>query len=277
MEMHSVANLATLQIPLATFPYKKAPKPYLVSENHRSCRARSCFPSTRTHISLSLLLSAQFLFSTRTHLSLSLSPRVCSVSVQRTRTHLSLSLSLSLSPSVCSVSVQHAHTHLSLRVCSVSVQRMRTHLFFSLSASAQFLFSMRTHISLSVSAQFLFSACAHLSPLSLLFSASAQFSVQHAPQRPLSLSASASVSVQHVHTHLSLSASDQFSFQRNAHTSLSSLSLSLRVCSVSVQFSLNTDIMLLASLILLAIIAKITAHLLSLPYWYFINQTTARL
>ncbi len=33
-EMHSVANLATLQTPLLTFfPFKKAPKP-LVSENH---------------------------------------------------------------------------------------------------------------------------------------------------------------------------------------------------------------------------------------------------
>ncbi len=27
MEMHSVANLATLQTPLETFPFKKAPKP----------------------------------------------------------------------------------------------------------------------------------------------------------------------------------------------------------------------------------------------------------
>ncbi len=75
MEMHSVANLATLQTPLATFfPLKKAPKPYLVSENHRYCRTsmRSCFPSTCTHLSLSLRLSAQFLFSRRTHISLSL-------------------------------------------------------------------------------------------------------------------------------------------------------------------------------------------------------------
>ncbi len=76
MEMHSVANLATLQTPLAIFfPFKKRPKPYLVPEN---C-TRSCFPSTCTHISLSLSLSlslrlsAQFLFSARTHISLSLS------------------------------------------------------------------------------------------------------------------------------------------------------------------------------------------------------------
>ncbi len=72
MEMHNVANLATLQTPLASFfPPKKAPKPYLVSENRQYSCARSCFPSTRTPLSLSL--SAQFLFSTHTHLSLSLS------------------------------------------------------------------------------------------------------------------------------------------------------------------------------------------------------------
>ncbi len=57
------------------FSLKKAPKLYLVSENRRYSRARSCFPSTHTHtsLSLSLHLSAQFLFSTRTHISLSLS------------------------------------------------------------------------------------------------------------------------------------------------------------------------------------------------------------
>ncbi len=95
--MHSVANLATLQTtPLATiFPLKK--RPNLVSENRRYCRAsaRSCSPSARTHLSLSLSaqflfsacthlsLSAQFLFSACTHLSLSLC--VCSVSLQRGR------------------------------------------------------------------------------------------------------------------------------------------------------------------------------------------------
>ncbi len=59
MEMHRVANLATF------FPSKKAPKPYLVSENRWYCRAsaRSCFPSARIH--LSLCASAQFLFSER--------------------------------------------------------------------------------------------------------------------------------------------------------------------------------------------------------------------
>ncbi len=64
--MHSVANLATLQTPLATFfPSKK--RPNLVSENHRYCRARSCSPSARTHLSLSLFLSLC----------------ICSVSLQR--------------------------------------------------------------------------------------------------------------------------------------------------------------------------------------------------
>ncbi len=81
MEMHSVANLGTLQTPLATFfPSKK--RPNLVSENHRYCRAstRSCSPSARTHLSLSLSLSASALFSARTSLSrfLSLSLCVCS-------------------------------------------------------------------------------------------------------------------------------------------------------------------------------------------------------
>ncbi len=68
--MHSVANLVTLQTPLATFfPSKK--RPNLVSENRRYCRAsaRSCSPSARTH--LSLCVSA--LFSAHTPLSLSLS------------------------------------------------------------------------------------------------------------------------------------------------------------------------------------------------------------
>ncbi len=36
------------------FPFKKAPKPYLVSENIRYCRTRSCCPSMRTSLSLSL-------------------------------------------------------------------------------------------------------------------------------------------------------------------------------------------------------------------------------
>ncbi len=82
--MHSVANFATLQTPLATFfPSKK--RPNLVSENHWYCRARSCSPSARAHTSLSL-------------------------SVQRAHTSLSLSLS-----------VQRAHT-LSLCVCSARVR-----------------------------------------------------------------------------------------------------------------------------------------------------------
>ncbi len=52
--MRSVANLATLQTPLATFFPSKCPN--LVSENHRYCRARSCSPSARTNLSLSLHL-----------------------------------------------------------------------------------------------------------------------------------------------------------------------------------------------------------------------------
>ncbi len=99
-EMHSVANVATLQTPLATFfPSKKASKPYLDSKNLWYCRARSCFPSTCTHLSLST--SAQFLFSVCTHTHTSLSPRLLSF---------------------CSACA-HTHTPLSIHICSVSVQR----------------------------------------------------------------------------------------------------------------------------------------------------------
>ncbi len=51
------------------FPFKKAPKPYLVSETCRYCHvsARSWFPSARTHLHLSLSFS----------LSLSLSLSLC--------------------------------------------------------------------------------------------------------------------------------------------------------------------------------------------------------
>ncbi len=75
MEMHSVANLATLQTPLAIFfPPKK--RPNLISENHRYCvSARSCSPSARTHLSVSLSLSLFFCLVSlpaRAHTSLSL-------------------------------------------------------------------------------------------------------------------------------------------------------------------------------------------------------------
>ncbi len=79
----------------------------------------------------------------------------------------------------------------------------------------------------------------------------------------------------HTHTHISLRLSAQFLF--SARTSLS-LSLSLHLlsfCSARGRekrslIQLNTDIMLLASLILHASIAKITEQLLSLSYGYFI-------
>ncbi len=57
MEMHSVANLATVETPLATF-----------------------FPR-------------EVLLSQHVHTPLSLSPYVCSVSVQHAHTHISLSAS----------------------------------------------------------------------------------------------------------------------------------------------------------------------------------------
>ncbi len=56
MEMHSVANLATLQTPLKIFfPFKKAPKPYVVSP--ALPREHEVLLSQRTHTSLSLSLS----------------------------------------------------------------------------------------------------------------------------------------------------------------------------------------------------------------------------
>ncbi len=139
MEMHSVANLATVQTALATFfPFKKAPKPYLVSENCQYCPARSCFP-----------------FLTRTHLS----PSLCSVSVQRMHTHLSLSISLSLHLlSFCSA---HAHTSLSLSLSLHLLSFCSAHAHTSLSLSLNLLSfcSARAHTSLSLftSSQFMFS------------------------------------------------------------------------------------------------------------------------
>ncbi len=108
-EMHSVANVATLQTPLATFfPSKKASKPYLDSKNLWYCRARSCFPSTCTHLSLSPRLLSFCSACAHTHTPLSI--HICSVSVQRvhTHTHLSLSTSAQFLFSVCT------HTHTSL-------------------------------------------------------------------------------------------------------------------------------------------------------------------
>ncbi len=65
------------------FSFKKAPKPYLVSENRRYCDAskRFCCPSAHTPLSRSL--SVRQLSSACTHLSLALSLCICSVSVQR--------------------------------------------------------------------------------------------------------------------------------------------------------------------------------------------------
>ncbi len=64
MEMHSVANLATLQTPLATFFPKKSPQTLFSP----------------------LLCKRKVLLSQNAHTHLSLSPSVCSVSVQHTHT-----------------------------------------------------------------------------------------------------------------------------------------------------------------------------------------------
>ncbi len=103
--MHSVANLATLQTRLAIFfPSKK--RPNLVSETRQyRASARSCSPSTRTHLSLSLSL--------------------CVCSVQRAHTPLSLSLSL------CVCSVQRAHTPLSLSLRLLSARQREEQRFNS--------------------------------------------------------------------------------------------------------------------------------------------------
>ncbi len=96
MEMDGVANLGTLQTPLATFfPSKK--RPNLVSENHRYCRAsaRSCSPSACTNLSLSLSLSLCVCSVQRARTSLSLS--ASALFSARTPLFLSLSFSLSLS------------------------------------------------------------------------------------------------------------------------------------------------------------------------------------
>ncbi len=96
--MHSVAYLATLQTPLATFfPLKKCPN--LVT----GTAARGLALPARAHTSLSLSLSLRLLsFSpsarrTHTSFSLSLSLRLLSFSPSARRTHTSFSLSLSLS------------------------------------------------------------------------------------------------------------------------------------------------------------------------------------
>ncbi len=63
------------------FPFKKAPKPYLVSENRRYCRTRSCFSQhAQSPLSLSLYLSLS----------------ICLLSFCSSRAHTHLSRSLHL-------------------------------------------------------------------------------------------------------------------------------------------------------------------------------------
>ncbi len=154
--MHSVANLATLQTPLATFfPSKKAPKP-----SHRYCRARSCSPSAaHTPLSLSLCVCSVSLPARTAHTPLSL-PLSLSASAQflSQRAHTPLSLSLSLSASAQFLS-QHAHTSLSLSLSASAQflsQRAHTPLFLSLSLRLlSFSPSTRTSLSLCLSLRLL--------------------------------------------------------------------------------------------------------------------------
>ncbi len=129
MEMHSFYQLSNSAAdPFSNFfPLKKAPKPYLVSENRLYCRARSCFPRRATHLCLSICLlsfcshahsrthisspslslsslstlSPLFSLSSRSSLSLSLFSRSQSAQAPL----VSLSLSLYLSPSLFSYSL----------------------------------------------------------------------------------------------------------------------------------------------------------------------------
>ncbi len=66
---------ARATVPAILGDKKKAPNPYLVSKNCRYCRAseRSCFLSTRTHLSLSLYVYLLSFCSARTRTSFSLS------------------------------------------------------------------------------------------------------------------------------------------------------------------------------------------------------------
>ncbi len=111
--MHSIANLATLQTPLATFfPQKSAQTLFSLQESPVLLRQREVLLSQHTHTPLSLSLFS--FYSAHAH------------------TSLSLSLSLSLSASAQFLFSACAHTSPSL------------------SASAEFLFSARTHISLCI-------------------------------------------------------------------------------------------------------------------------------
>ncbi len=136
---------------------------------------------------------------------------------------------------------QHAHTHFSLSPRLLSF----------CSARAQ---SAHTHISLSASAQFMFSACTVRTHTSL----------------SLHLLSLCSARAQSAHTHLSLCICSVYVQRAHRHTSLS---LHLRsFCSRQRRaelYSVKHRYLLLASLILYASIAKITAQLLSLSYEYF--------
>ncbi len=84
MEMDSVANLGTLQTPLATFfPSKKAPN-LVLRITDTAAPARGLALPARAH-TLSLSLSLRLLCSARAHLSLSfsLSLSLSSASAQR--------------------------------------------------------------------------------------------------------------------------------------------------------------------------------------------------
>ncbi len=118
MEMHSVANLATLQTPLATFfPSKKAPKPSFWESPVLPCECEVLL-SQRVHTPLALCVCSVSL-PAHAHTPLSLSLFSASAQFLSQRAHTPLSLSLC----VCSVSLQRVHTPLSLCVCSVSLQR----------------------------------------------------------------------------------------------------------------------------------------------------------
>ncbi len=177
-----------------------------------------------------LSLSVRQLGSACTHLSLSLSR--CASS--RFSVHTPLSLSLSLSVRQLGSACTHLSLSRSLSLCVSSVQRAHTSLSLALSLCISSVQHAHTPLSRSLTVGQLGSACTHLS-LSLSRCASARFSMH----TPLSLA-------------LSLCASARFSVWQ------------LR-CS-----DLSQTRYYVASLILHASVAEITAQLLPLCHVYLI-------
>ncbi len=111
--MHSIANLATLQTPLATFfPQKSAQTLFSLQESPVLPRQREVLLSQHTHTPLSLSLFS--FYSAHAHTSLSLSLSASAQFLFSACAHTSPSLSASAE------FLFSARTHISLCICSVS-------------------------------------------------------------------------------------------------------------------------------------------------------------